>query len=105
MNQAAIVSPQLAFGEYTVTFSLPGFKTLNIEGVRVQLGATATVNGELEVATVAETITVLSQEPTIDLEQALVAGKLQHAGVRRASLQPEPARCHDDDARRVCDQL
>ncbi len=64
---------QLAFGEYTVTFSLPGFKTLNIEGVRVQLGATATVNGELEVATVAETITVLSQEPTIDLEQALVA--------------------------------
>ena len=60
-------------GNYTVTFSLPGFATLNIEGVRVQLGATATVNGELEVATVAETITVLSQEPTIDLEQATVA--------------------------------
>ena len=65
--------PQLAAGEYTVTFSLPGFKTLNIEGVRLELGATATVNGSLEVATVAETITVLSQEPTIDLEQATVA--------------------------------
>ena len=64
---------QLAGGDYTVSFSLPGFKTLNIEGVRVDIGATATVNGALEVATVAETITVLSQEPTIDLEQATVA--------------------------------
>lgn len=40
---------QLAGGNYTVTFSLPGFKTLNIEGVRVGVGATATVNGSLEV--------------------------------------------------------
>jgi hypothetical protein len=44
---------QLSGGAYTVTFSLPGFKTLNIEGVRVAVGATATVNGSLEVATVA----------------------------------------------------
>ena len=64
---------QLNAGVYTVTFGLPGFKTLNIEGVNLNLGATATVNGSLEVATVAETITVLSQEPTIDLEQATVA--------------------------------
>ena len=64
---------QLPGGDYTVTFSLPGFATLNIEGVTVLVGATATVNGALEVATVAETITVTSQEPVIDLEQATVA--------------------------------
>ena len=52
---------------------LPGFATLNIEGVTVLVGATATVNGALEVATVAETITVTSQEPVIDLEAATVA--------------------------------
>lgn len=55
---------------YTVTFSLPGFRTLNIEGVNVAGGATMTINGTLEVATVAETITVVSEAPTIDLEEA-----------------------------------
>jgi len=64
---------QLPGGDYTVSFSLPGFATMNIEGVTVLVGATATVNGTMEVATVAETITVTSQEPTIDLEQATVA--------------------------------
>ena len=57
-------------GTYTVTFSLPGFRTLNIEGVNVAGGAAVTINGTLEVATVAETITVTSQAPTIDLEEA-----------------------------------
>ena len=55
---------------YTVTFSLPGFRTLNIEGINMVSGVTRTVNGTLEVATVAETITVTSQAPTIDLEEA-----------------------------------
>ena len=64
---------QLPGGEYTVSFSLPGFATLNIEGISLLVGATATVNGVMEVATVAETITVTSQEPVIDLEQATVA--------------------------------
>ena len=63
----------LAIGTYRVSFALPGFKTLNIDGVIVRGGATSTINGVLEVATVAETITVTSQEPTIDLEEATVA--------------------------------
>ncbi len=63
----------LTVGTYRVTFDLPGFKTLNVDGVIVRGGATTTINGVLEVATVAETITVTSQEPTIDLEEATVA--------------------------------
>ena len=57
-------------GAYTVTFSLPGFRTLNIEGINMVAGVTRTINGVLEVASVAETITVTSQAPTIDLEEA-----------------------------------
>ena len=34
---------QLPHGEYTVSFSLPGFATLNIEGISLLVGATATV--------------------------------------------------------------
>lgn len=60
-------------GVYTVTFELPGFTTLNVEGVNLNAGATMTINGRLEVAALQETVTVTSQAPTIDLEAANVA--------------------------------
>jgi hypothetical protein len=59
-------------GLYRVTFALPGFKTLNVDGVQVDAGATMTINGKMEVASVAEEVTVTSQAPTIDLEAATV---------------------------------
>ncbi len=59
-------------GTYTVTFTLTGFNTLNIEGVNVAAGQTITINGKLEVATLQETVTVTSQAPTIDLESSKV---------------------------------
>ena len=59
-------------GTYRVSFALPGFKTLNIEGVLLTAGNTATTVGKLEVASTAEEITVNSQAPTIDLESATV---------------------------------
>jgi len=62
----------LSPGIYRVSFALPGFKTLNIDGVNVVAGATMTINGAMEVAAVAEEVTVTSQAPTIDLEAATV---------------------------------
>jgi hypothetical protein len=60
-------------GVYVVKFEIPGFNTLNVEGVDLNAGATMTINGKLEVATLQETVTVTSQAPTIDLEAANVA--------------------------------
>lgn len=60
-------------GKYVVSFAIPGFTTLNVEGVDLNAGATATVNAKLEVATLQESITVTSQSPTIDLESSKVA--------------------------------
>jgi hypothetical protein len=60
-------------GLYTVKFELPGFTTMNVEGVTLNTGATMTINGRLEVAALQETVTVTSQAPTIDLEAANVA--------------------------------
>jgi hypothetical protein len=40
---------QLASGEYRVSFKLAGFKTLNIESIRVDVGATMTINGSLDI--------------------------------------------------------
>jgi Carboxypeptidase regulatory-like domain len=62
----------LPIGVYRVSFALPGFKTLNIESVNVAAGATMTINGTMDVATVAEEVTVTSQAPQIDLEAASV---------------------------------
>jgi len=62
----------LPTGTYAVNFALPGFGTLNVEGVTLPTGATMTINGQLKVATLEETVTVTSQAPTIDLEAANV---------------------------------
>src|SRR5215467_7597444 len=37
----------LPAGTYRVSFALPGFRTLNIEGVTVDPGATMTINGTM----------------------------------------------------------
>ena len=64
---------QLPGGAYVVKFELPGFTTLNVEGVSLSGGSTMTINGKMEVATLQETVTVTSQAPTIDLESSKVA--------------------------------
>jgi hypothetical protein len=63
----------LPAGTYTVTFTLSGFKTLNVEGVNLGGGATMTINGNLPLASLEESVTVTSQTPTIDLESAKLA--------------------------------
>ncbi len=63
---------ELVPGVYRVSFALSGFKTLNIDGIPVAVGVTRTVNGAMDVATVAEEVTVTSAAPTIDLEAATV---------------------------------
>ncbi len=62
----------LVAGAYRVSFGLPGFKTLNIDNVGVTPGATMTINGTMEVSTVAEEVTVTSETPAIDLQAATV---------------------------------
>ena len=63
---------QLPPGTYQVTFQLPSFRALTVEGVVVNAGATATVNGPLQLETLAESVTVTSSTPTIDLQSTNV---------------------------------
>jgi hypothetical protein len=55
-------------GAYTVTFTLQGFSTLRREGVELTTGFTATVNGELGVGNLTETVTVASTAPLVDTQ-------------------------------------
>ena len=45
-------------GVYAVTFTLAGFKTVRREGIEVSTGFSATVNADLSVGTLEETITI-----------------------------------------------
>src|SRR5262252_8979390 len=54
-------------GEYTVRYELAGFETQIREGLRVGLGFTATVNVELRVASLTESVTVSGQSPVVDV--------------------------------------
>src|SRR6266850_381578 len=53
-------------GPYTVTFSLPGFTTVKRTGIELRAEFTATVDIELGVGTLAETITVSGEAPLVD---------------------------------------
>ncbi len=55
-------------GTYNLRFELVGFQTLNREGIIVAGGRTVTVNITLDVATVAETITVTGESPVVDVK-------------------------------------
>jgi hypothetical protein len=57
-------------GLYAVSFSLPGFTTTQREGIELAGTFTATVNADLRVGAVSETITVSGESPTVDLQSA-----------------------------------
>jgi Carboxypeptidase regulatory-like domain len=58
--------PAVPPGNYTVKYELAGFSTLVREGIDVALGFTATVNVQLAVATLQETVTVTGESPVVD---------------------------------------
>src|SRR6201988_2666281 len=55
-------------GSYGVTFTLPGFSTVKREGIELTGSFVATVNTDLRVGAVEETITVSGATPVVDLQ-------------------------------------
>ena len=60
----------LVAGVYSVTYALPGFSTVKRDGVQVQTGVTLTLNAELRLGGLQETITVTGETPVVDLQTA-----------------------------------
>ena len=57
-------------GTYLVTFTLPGFTTIRREGIELPSNFTATVNAEMRVGALEETVTVSGASPTVDVRSA-----------------------------------
>ena len=55
-------------GTYAVTFTLPGFNTFRRDGITLTGGFTATVNADLQVGALEQTITVTGEAPLVDTQ-------------------------------------
>src|SRR5436190_9197526 len=65
--------PSLPIGAYTVTVTLSGFKTVNINNVVVTSGAGASVKATMEVGGVSEQITVSSSSEIVQTQSSGVS--------------------------------
>jgi hypothetical protein len=61
-----------------VTFTLPGFNTFKREGVELEGALTATINADLRVGALEETVTVTGESPIVDVQsvrrQTVISG-------------------------------
>jgi hypothetical protein len=55
-------------GVYSITFSLPGFNSVRMENFELRADFTATVNAELKVGQLTETLTVTGEAPLVDVQ-------------------------------------
>lgn len=63
-------------GAYTVTFSLPGFTTIVRDGITLPADFTATVDVQMRIGALEETVTVSGAAPVVDLESTRQRGLL-----------------------------
>ena len=69
-------------GAYTVTFTLPGFATVRREGIELSGNVVATVNADLRVGGLEETITVTGEAPVVDVTSTVQQAVLGREIVR-----------------------
>jgi hypothetical protein len=76
--------PSLPPGRYRVSFTLPGFTTVNHEEIVVQLGESAEINAQLKVSTLQETVTVTGESPVVNTASTQVSTNLNREWVENA---------------------
>ena len=74
--QGAFSIPALSAGTYKVTITLQGFKTVNVENVRVVSNSPAAVNVKLELGQISEIVEVKSSTELINTQTATVSSTL-----------------------------
>jgi hypothetical protein len=57
-------------GTYSMTFTLGGFTTVRREGIELTGSFTASINADMKVGAIAETITVTGETPVVDVQSA-----------------------------------
>ncbi len=58
-------------GTYTISFTLPGFNAFKRDGVELPTAFTATINADLKVGALEETVTVSGASPIVDVQSTV----------------------------------
>ena len=88
-------------GVYTVTFTLAGFSTVAAEGIELTGSFTATVNADLRVGGVQETITVTGATPIVDVQSATKQRVLDAEIIEAIPTRPQPVQPRRADPGRL----
>ena len=64
--------PALPPGLYALTFELAGFQTVKREAIRLGLNQTLSVDAQLQISALAETITISGESPVVDVKTTTV---------------------------------
>ena len=70
--------PAVPSGTYTLTFELTGFSKLVRSDIVVPVRQTVTVDTEMKVAALQETVTVKGESPVVDVENAKIGDRLDN---------------------------
>ncbi len=75
--------PDLPPGSYKINFSLPGFTTVVREGVELSGGGVMSINADLSVGSLQESVTVTGESPVVDVQtsrqQQVISGEVIRA--------------------------
>jgi Carboxypeptidase regulatory-like domain len=69
--------PALPTGTYTLVFELAGFQKLTRENVRLAVGQTISVDSQLPIASLSESVTVAAASPVVDVTSTKVGNHLK----------------------------
>ena len=64
--------PALPPGVYTITFELSGFQALKREGIRLGLNQTLSVDAQLQLSSLQETVTITGESPVVDVKSTTI---------------------------------
>jgi hypothetical protein len=74
-------------GVFRVTAELAGFSTVARSGVTLQVGQVATVNVQMAVSTLQETVTVTGEAPLLDVSTSVVGGNIDQRQMQDLPIQ------------------
>lgn len=78
--------PNLPIGAYRVTVSSPGFKTIVIPSITLQVNQAAELNLKLQVGSATEEVTVTTQAPLLNTETSSVGQVVQNSSIESQPL-------------------
>ena len=74
-------------GAYRLTAELPGFSTVNRTGITLLVGQTATVDLQMAVSTLQETVTVTGEAPLINVTTSQIGGNIDQLQMQELPIQ------------------